>query len=268
MRSLEVARALTPHERMHGTYTVMNATYHLGHWSELERAASEHLEELAKEPGIGCAYVRSGAPLAAFVLSHQGRFDRAAELAATFEPDPDKLGLADAWLARYHVARGEPFAGRELAEQIMGRSVYAEENVFEIIAMLEALVALEDWDALVAFLPRARAFAGALVLVEPAGDRAEGLARIASGDRVGGEKLLRSALAGFERLGVVFEAALTKERLAAVASPAEASRLRHEALSTYEQLGAAPHANRARAAGLNRLQIVLNCSNGWRQLAQ
>jgi class 3 adenylate cyclase/DNA-binding winged helix-turn-helix (wHTH) protein len=250
VRSLEVARALTPHERMHGTYTVMNATYHLGRWSEVERAASEHLEEFAKEPGIGCVYVRSGAPLAAFVLSHQGRFDRAAELAATFEPDPDKLGLADAWLARFHVARGDALAGRELAEQIIGRSVYAEENVFEIIAMLEALVALEDWDSLVAFLPEARAFAGALVLVEPAADGAEGLARIASGDRVGAEELLRSALAGFERLGVVFEAALTKERLAAVASPAEASRLRQEALTTYEQLGAAPHANRARAAGL------------------
>jgi DNA-binding SARP family transcriptional activator len=250
VRSLEVARALTPHERMHGTYTVMNATYHLGRWSEVERAAAEHLEELAKEPGIGCPYVRSGAPLAAFVLSHQGRFDRAAELAATFEPDPEKLGLADAWLARYHVARGDALAGRELAEQIIGRSVYAEENVFEIIAMLEALVALEDWDALAAFLPRAREFAGALVLIEPAGDRAEGLARIASGDRVGGEKLLRSALAGFERLGVVFEAALTKERLAAVASTTEASHLRHEALDTYEQLEAAPHASRVRAAGL------------------
>jgi DNA-binding SARP family transcriptional activator len=248
VRSLEVARALTPHERMHGTYTAMNATYHLGRWSELERAASEHLEELAKEPGIGCPYVRSGVPLAALVLAHQGRFDRAAELAAAFEPDPDKLGLADAWLARYHVARGEALAGRELAEQIVGRSVYAEENVFEIVAMLEALVALEDWDALAAFLPRARTFVSALVLVEPAGDGAEGLARIASGDREGGEELLRRALAGYERLGVVFEAALTKERLAAVAPKAEASRLRREALTAYEQLGAAPHANRARAA--------------------
>jgi hypothetical protein len=226
----------------------MNATYHLGRWSELERAASEHLEELAKEPGIGCPYVRSGVPLAALVLAHQGRFDRAAELAAAFEPDPDKLGLADAWLARYHVARGEALAGRELAEQIVGRSVYAEENVFEIVAMLEALVALEDWDALAAFLPRARTFVSALVLVEPAGDGAEGLARIASGDREGGEELLRRALAGYERLGVVFEAALTKERLAAVAPKAEASRLRREALTAYEQLGAAPHANRARAA--------------------
>jgi len=249
-RSLEVARALTPHERMHGTYTVMNANYHLGRWAEVERVASEHLEELGKEPGIGCPYVRSGAPLAALVLSHQGRLDRAAEIAATFEPDPDKLGLADAWLARYHVARGDALAGRELAGQIMGRSVFAEENAFEILAMLEALVALEDWDALVAFLPRARAFAAALRLVVPAGDSAEALARIASGDREGGEGLLRGALTGFERLGVVFEAALTKERLAAVTSAADGPRLRHEALTTYEQLGAAPHASRVRAAGL------------------
>ncbi len=249
-RSLEVARALSPHERMHGTYTVMNATYHLGRWADVERAASEHLEEFPKEPGIGCVYVRGGAPLAGLVLSHQGRLDRAAEVVATFEPDPDKLGLADAWLARYHVARGEALAGRELAEQIMGRSVYAEENAFEVLAMLEALVALEDWDALVAFLPRARSFAGALVLVGPASDYAEALARIASADPVGGEELLRGALAGFERLGVVFEAALTREQLAAVTSAADASRLRHEALTTYEQLGAAPHASRVRAAAL------------------
>ena len=90
----------------------------------------------------------------------------------------------------------------------------------------------------------------ALVLVEPAGNGAEGLARIASGDRVGGQELLRSALAGYERLGVVFEAALTKERLAAVAPKTEASRLRREALTTYEQLGAAPHANRVRSTEL------------------
>jgi hypothetical protein len=184
--------------------------------------------------------------LAGLVLSHQGRFDRAAEVAATFEPDPDKLGLADAWFARYHVARGDALAGRELAEQIMGRSIYAEENAFEILAMLEALVALEDWDALVAFLPQARSFSAALVLVGPASDYAEALARIASADPVGGEELLRGALAGFERLGVVFEAARTKEQLAAVTSAADASRLRHEALTTYELLGAAPHASRVR----------------------
>jgi hypothetical protein len=246
-RSLEVAGALTPHERMHGTYTVMNANYHLGRWSDVEAVASVHLEELAKEPGIGCAYVRSGAPLAAFVLAHQGRLDRAAELAATFEPDPDKRGLADAWLARYHVARGDPLAGRALAEQIIGRSVYAEENAFEILAMLEALVALEDWDGLAGFVRQARAFADALALVEPAVARAEALALAAGGDTAEAEELLRSAASEFERMGVVFEAALTNERLAAVTSRDDASRLRAEALAVYEQLGAGPHADRLRA---------------------
>jgi hypothetical protein len=67
--------------------------------------------------------------------------------------------------------------------------------VFEIIAMLEALVALEDWDALVAFLPRARAFGDALVLVEPAGDGRGG----AGADRVrrpGGRREAASTRAG------------------------------------------------------------------------
>jgi hypothetical protein len=248
-RSLDVAGALTPHEHMHGTYTVMNASYHLGRWSEVEAVASVHLEELAKEPGIGCAYVRSGAPLAALVLAHQGRLDHAAELAATFEPDPDKVGLADAWLARYHVARGDPHAGRELAERIIGRSVYAEENAFEVLAMLEALVSLEDWDGLARFVPRARAFADALALVEPTIARAEALALASTGDNAEAEELLRSSAAEFERMGVVFEAALTKERLAAVTSRGDESRLRAEALAVYEQLGADPHADRLKTSG-------------------
>jgi hypothetical protein len=42
--------------------------------------------------------------------------------------------------------------------------------------MLEALVALADWDALTAFLPRARTFTEAFALVRPTADRAEGLA--------------------------------------------------------------------------------------------
>jgi DNA-binding SARP family transcriptional activator len=247
-RSLQVARALSPHELMHSTYTVLSARSLAGRWSELEAPAGEHLEALAREPGIGCPYVRGGPLVAATVFAHQGRLDHAAGLAATLTPDLDQPGLAEALLARYHVARGDPLAGRELAERIVGRSVYAEENAFEVLAMLDALAALEQWDALVAFLPRARQAARGLALAGPASDRAEGLVRAAAGDRPAAEALLRRALDAFGRMGAVFETALTGERLAAVASDADAARLRAAALATYERLGATPHVERVRAA--------------------
>jgi tetratricopeptide (TPR) repeat protein len=247
-RSLDVARALTPHDLMHGTYTVMSARFQLGRWAELEGLAQEHLEALAKEPGIGCPYSRAGPLLAATALAHCGRLERAAELADAFEPAHDRPGLPEALLARYLVARGDPLAGRQLAERIIGRSVYAEENAFEILAMLEALVALEDWDALAVFLPRARSLSAALALIGPASDRAEAIMLNTRGERRSAERLLRRATVGFERMHVIFEAALTKERLAAVCSNGDASHLRKEALAVYEQLNAAPHVERLSAA--------------------
>ena len=247
-RSLELARTLTPHEHMHGTYTVMHARYHLGTWSELDALATEHVAALASEAGIGCPYARAGQLFAALGLAHQGRLDRAAELAATFTPDLEKPALPEALLARYLVARGDAVAGRELAEQIVGRPVYAEENAYEILAMLEALVALEDWDALTGYLPRARGFSDAFALAEPATDRAAGIASAAAGDPATAEECLTRALQRFEKLGVVFDAALTTERLAAVLPNGQATRLLREALATYKQLDAAPHAERLQRA--------------------
>jgi hypothetical protein len=114
--------------------------------------------------------------------------------------------------------------------------------------MLDALIALEDWDALTAFLPRARAFSDALALAGPASDRAEGLACAAAGDRAGARLHLARALECFERMGVLFDAALTKERLASVASSRDAARLRHEAEAAYRHLEAVPHLERVRTA--------------------
>ena len=70
----------------------------------------------------------------------------------------------------------------------------------------------------------------------------------AAGDPAAAEERLTHALERFEQLGAVFEAALTKERLAAVAPNGRASRLGREALATYDRLGAAPHAERLRGA--------------------
>ena len=136
---------------MHGTYTVMHARYHLGTWSELDALATEHVAALASEAGIGCPYARAGQLFAALGLAHQGRLDRAAELAATFTPDLEKPALPEALLARYLVARGDAVAGGACGAD-RRRPVYAEENVRDL-AMLEALVALEDWDALTGTCP-------------------------------------------------------------------------------------------------------------------
>ena len=83
---------------MHGTHTLMNARYHLGRWSELGPVADEHLDAMAKEPGIGCPYVRCGPLFAALALAHQGRLDRADRLAATLTPNLDGPKLPEALL--------------------------------------------------------------------------------------------------------------------------------------------------------------------------
>ena len=49
-------------------------------------------------------------------------------------------------------------------------------------------------------------------------------------------------------MGVVFEAARTREQLAAIVEPTEAADLRARATETYRQLGARPHLERLAAA--------------------
>ena len=112
--------------------------------------------------------------------------------------------------------------------------------------MLEALVALADWDA----LPRSVRRAPSRMRSRSSGPRAIGRrgSLAAAGERAQAEELLRRALAGFADMGVVFEAALTKEQLAGVVVASDdASRLRAEALSAFRQLDAAPHVERVRA---------------------
>jgi hypothetical protein len=58
---------------------------------------------------------------------------------------------------------------------------------------------------------------------------------------------LRRALSGFERLGVQFEAARTREHLASVAPAAEALSPLEAALATYERLACAPRGRAVRA---------------------
>ena len=148
-------------------------------------------------------------------------------------------------MAQALAALGEPEEARTLAQRVLDDE---DRMTYAWIALLEALPALGDWPALDEALPRARGFAGNDALITPFSDRAEGRRRLAAGDQDEGERLLRSALEAFERLGIPFEAARTREVLAGLTDAPEREELLRSALETYDSLGATPHAERVRAA--------------------
>jgi hypothetical protein len=115
--------------------------------------------------------------------------------------------------------------------------LYGPQHAF---VLLEALLALGDLSAVAELLPTARANLAGNALLAPACDRGEGLLHAGAGRRREAARALRAAVDGFERLGVPFEAARTREQLAAVVPAAEARSLLEAAGSTYERLGAAP----------------------------
>jgi hypothetical protein len=152
----------------------------------------------------------------------------------------------EAYVGLFEVAAGRPEDGRRLASSVLARGDPDAESV-ATEAMVEALVGLSDWDSLEEFLPAARATARDHVVLSPFCDRAEGLLQAARGNVGGAGNLLRNALEAFDRLGIAFESARTMEALARV--PGENVReLLQRASRTYEELGAAPHAERVRRA--------------------
>jgi class 3 adenylate cyclase/tetratricopeptide (TPR) repeat protein len=248
-RSYREAAERSAHELMHATYGLLSANYHLGRWSEVPPIVEEHLEALREEPDVTCFAVRAGPAIGALVFAHRGETERAREVMAmvpvtareTFTPRMDGLR------ARGMVATGDPAAGYELAERVIASSeVWRAPEA--VLAGLEALIALKDWQRLAKFLPRARRFVGGSAPIGPTSDWAEGLMKAAAGESGAASGLIRQALEVFERLSVPFETARTKEALAEVSSPEDAKPLVAQALDTYEALGARPHADRARAA--------------------
>jgi hypothetical protein len=85
-------------------------------------------------------------------------------------------------------------------------------------------------------------------------DRAEGRTHAQAGRPAEAARALRRALARFERLSVPFEAARTREHLAALEPPTAARPLLEAARSTYERLDCRPrqHAVQARLLALAR----------------
>ena len=240
-RCHELSVDTNPHQLMHATWPRLAALYHLGRWRELTPLVEEHVAAFRRDPAVECQFVRDGPVIGATVLAHTGEPRRARALAAVAGDPMAEPETASAWQARYALASGDPETARRISagKALEGR-MYGPQHA---LVLLEALLALGDWAALAELLPAARAYVAGNALLAPHCDRAEGLLHAERGRRRDAAPALRKALARFEELGVPFEAARTRGRLAAFEPPVEARRLREAARSTYRRLGAVPPAS-------------------------
>jgi hypothetical protein len=240
----ELSEDTNPHQLMHATWALMAALYHLGRWDELLAFLDAHLDAFRADPAVECQFVRDGPVIGATVLAHRGRLRQAREL-ARLVPDPAaEPASASAWQARSAIARGDPESARAIsAEKALEGRTYGPQHA---LALLEALGALEDWQALAEFLAIARANAAGNALLGPFSDRAEGLLEAHRGREREAGRLLRRALDQFEAMSVPFEAARTREHLATF-QPAGAAPLLRAALETYGRLGARPREKAVRS---------------------
>ena len=98
-----------------------------------------------------------------------------------------------------------------------GRRPSLEENDHETHALVEALLAEEDWPALRGVLPVARERARAMPILGPVCDRAEAMAFLADGSPERAIPLLRQAASWFAHAHVPLELARTSLRPAGLA---------------------------------------------------
>jgi DNA-binding SARP family transcriptional activator len=234
-----------PHQLMHVTYPLLAALYHLGRWSELDTLLDEHVTAFRTEPATHCHFVRDGPLIGAVVLARRGNLAAAGDLADLVIAASVDAASASAWQSFYEAVSGSPAIAVALSRDKMreGR-MHGPQHV---LAVLEAELAAENWDAVRTMLPAARADVVGNALLAPWCDRAEGMAAAAAGRRGDAEQALRRAARAFDDLGVRFEAARTREELAGLCLPSDAQALLSDALETYEELGAAPSAERVRS---------------------
>jgi tetratricopeptide (TPR) repeat protein len=237
-------RRLSPHDQGHGTYGLMLTSYWLGDWDRVETLLAEHLKNPELAAGVRCVAVQSGPSLGALVLAHRGDPSRALEAARHSTAWEDRPGPVEGQLAEALVTAGALEEGQALASEVLNRAQSWRWHE-AARAMIEALVAREDWGGV-------RAFVGTIAgprrvdpLLDALADRAVGQALAAGGDRSGAREALVRALAAFQRFPHRFEAARTQEALALVSQGSEREGLLGEALATYRALGAVPHVERA-----------------------
>jgi class 3 adenylate cyclase len=247
--SLVLGRELRPHDVNHSTMTLMAALALRGRWAEVPALVEEHLRAFAEQSDSSCPFAMSGFPMGATVLARLGRPDEARDLIAKMPAGEGPVGMAEAIGAMAALALGDAAAARDEARRVIGTGArnFTEEPAIELLVLADALVALEDWDGVRSYLPELRARQGLLAAGPATADRAEALARAASGERDEAAALLEAAVRGFDTLDP-YEAARTRERLAAlVEEPARRRELLAEALATYRRLGALPDADRVGA---------------------
>ena len=197
-------------------------------------------------------WLRGGLLISAAVLAHRGDLERAGETAALVPMNWEKPALPEALHGFALLALGDAATARQDAERILAtnRRLTYEESPFEVVLMVDALVALHDAEGLRAFLPIAERMRHAVAVLAPAADRAVGLTHLWEDDAAGARLLLERALAEYERLGNPFEAARTREYLADALPADKRAPVLEAALRQYEQLGAKPHAERVRSGGV------------------
>ncbi|MGH2444730.1 MAG: ATP-binding protein [Candidatus Limnocylindria bacterium] len=213
---LELGRGMSPHEHMHGTFAMLWVLDHLGRWGEMPPLVDEHLATLEGEDAIVCPYVRSGPLVGALTLAHLGDDGGVSRITDRVRATWDAPGLPEMLLARIATAQGRPAEGASRARQMIdeGRQPNLEENAFDVVGLIEALLALEDWDGLRDVIRGARRWEPAMALMRPTCDRADGLIALANGDRGPGITSLIAAAGQFGRLGLQYEVARTKALLA------------------------------------------------------
>jgi tetratricopeptide (TPR) repeat protein len=210
-RSLELSRDTNPHQVMHGTCPVMMALYELGRWAEIPSFLDEHLKAFKLDPAAECDFVRDGPIIGAVVAARSGDLDRARSLASLIEDPMAEVERATAWQATLEVALGQPDNARQISsgKALEGRS-YGPSHAR---SMIEALIALQEWDELERFVPLVRRYVPGLAILGPCCDRAEGLVTRARGDPMAATAALERALAGFDALNAGAEAAATRHLL-------------------------------------------------------
>src|SRR5256884_850615 len=201
---------------------------------------------------MSCPFVRGGLMISGAVLAHRGDPARAKETIDLVPMNWDEPALPEALHGLALLACGDAAAARQEAEKILAakRRLTYEEAPLEAVLMVDALVALHDAEELRAFLPQGERIRHAVAVLGPAIDRATGLLHLWEGDTTGARPLLERALAEYERLSNPFQAPRNREYLAEALPIDERAPLLDAALRQYEKLGAAPHAERVRAANV------------------
>jgi hypothetical protein len=209
--SLELSRDTSPHQVMHGTCPVMMALFELGRWDEIPPFLDEHLAAFRLDPAIECDFVRDGPIIGAVLAATSGEKDRALHLRALVGDPLQEIDRATAWQSTLEVALGQPQNARQISsgKALEGKSY----GPMHARALLEALTALKDWEALAGFVPQARRQAAGLAVLAPCCDRAEGVLARVSGDAAQASAAFERALAGFEALHARTELIATRRQM-------------------------------------------------------